>query len=257
MRRIAPAGTAYLPVHCTVYSVLPTPSPTRCRTNVTAMRRIAPAGTAYLPVHCTVYRHPSSLVYQIPHKCHRILNTYQCTDIHAHSPTKCRTSVTAMHRIAPAGTAYLLVPGAAQVSQNCPRRYRTAYLPVQSTDVPAPSPTRCRKQCHGNAQNCHSRYCLPTCTVYRHTYSLTYQMPQTLSRQCAEFPQQVMHTYLYSVQTYLLPHLPDAANSVTAMSKIAVAGTAYLLVPSKDIPAPSPSRNRKQCHNNVRNCPSS
>ncbi len=115
-------------------------------------------------------------------------------------------------------------------------------------------------KCHGNAQNCPSRYCLPTCTVFRHTYSLTYHMPHKChgnaqncpSRYClptctlysilpplsptrchtsvTEIPQQVLLTYLYSVQTYLLPHLSYIANSVTAMHRIAPAGTAYLHV---------------------------
>ncbi len=93
---------------------------------------------------------PYSLTYQMPHKCHGNAQncpsryclptcTVQCTDIPTLSPTRCRTSVTAMHRNAPAGTA---------------------YLPLQCTGIPAPSPTRCRKQCHRNAQYC-PKYCLP------------------------------------------------------------------------------------------------
>jgi hypothetical protein len=112
---------------CTVYSVLPTPSPTKCRTNVTAMRRIAPAGTAYLPVQCTVY----ALLYHLP---------------------DATNSVTAMSRIAQAGTAYLSVQ------------------------------------------------------VYKPTYSLAYQMPLTVSRQCAELSYQVCIPAIN-----LVTHLPDAA----------------------------------------------
>jgi hypothetical protein len=107
---------------CTLYSVLPTLSPTRYRTSVMAMRRIAPGGTAYLPVQCTVY----SLLSHLPDD-------------------------TQGHKI--------------------PQQVLPTYL-----------------------------------TVYRHTYSLTYQMPQTVSRQCAELPQQVLPTYLYSALYSVLSH---------------------------------------------------
>ncbi len=85
MRRIAPAGTAYLPVQCTVYSLLShLPDAPQVSQNT-------PAGTAYLP------------------------DSVQ-TSLLSHLPNA-TNSVTAMRRIAPAGTAYLL---------------------VQCTDIPAP-----------------------------------------------------------------------------------------------------------------------
>jgi hypothetical protein len=309
---------------CTVYSVLPTLSPTRCRISATAMRKIAPAGTAYLLVQCTVYI-PYSLTYQMPHKCHgnaqncpsryclptctvyrhpyslTYLYSVQCTDIHTPSPTRCRTNAMAMRRIAPAGTAYLPVhctvysllshlPDAAQVSRQCaelPQQVLPTYLPVQCTDMPTPSSTRYQKHSHGNAQNCPSRYCLPTCTLYRHPYSLTNQMPHKChgnaqncpSRYClptctlysvfptlsptrcrtsvTEIPQQVLHTYLYSVQctpyslTYQMPHKCHG-NAQNCPSRYCIPTcTLYSVLPTLSL-----TRYHKQCHGNAQNCPS-
>jgi hypothetical protein len=215
---------------------------------------------------CTLYRYTYSLTYQMPHKCHR--NTpagtayllVQCTDMPTLSPTRCRTSVTAMRiptctvhctvysllphlpnaanstamrKIAPAGTTYTystcvqtsLLPHLPDVTKSVTAMHRiapegTEHLPVQCTDISAPSSTRC------------------------HT-SVT------------EIPQQVLPTYLYGVQTSLLPNLLNTANSVTEMSKIVPAGTAYLLVQcTVYIPYSLSYQMPQKCHGNAQNCPS-
>jgi hypothetical protein len=165
MRRIAPAGTAYLPVQCTD---IPTLQHTRCRK---MSRQRAELPQQVLPTYLyTVQCTPYSLTYQMPHKCHR--NTpagtaylfVQCSDITAPSLNRCPNRVTAMCRIVVAGLY-------------------TYFRPRRS-------PTRCRT----SAQNYPSTYWEPICKA----------PPLTRTRNRGTVPVDT-DIYRKYIRTYLLP----------------------------------------------------